>query len=266
MSKTTGIYTTKLKNGTPSYRVSVTHKGKHISLGSFADETKASYVYQEGRRVLEDTSITIESYSSDYNISHDKFIVLLNFRDNNIYFATPIYLRHKYFEYYLSENEVLKFDRDDLFFYSSHKIGKKGGYLYISDYGSQYKILSRYGVRPFAVYGRDYIMVNEDKNDFRYSNIKILNNYMGVQGKEKNGSITYEVLIHINGNYIVGRYDTEIEAAIAYNKAVDTLHALGHTKQYIKNYIVSLTSEEYMDIYKKTGISKKLLKIPVDNL
>lgn len=266
MSNIQGIYTTTLKNGDVSYRVSTTHQSKHISLGSFSDVNVAQKVYHESRLILSDLSINIDSYNDNFSINHDKFIILLNFRDNNIYFGTPIYLRHNYFEYYLSEKEILKFDRDDLFFYARHKIGKKGGYLYISNYGSQYKILSRYGVRPFAVYGRDYIMVNSDKNDFRYSNIKILNNYMGVQKKEKKGIIYYETLIHINGNYIVGRYDCEIEAAVAYNKAADTLHALGHEKKYIKNYIVSLSSDEYKEMYKKTGISRNLLKVPVTKI
>ena len=120
----------------------------------------------------------------------------------------------------MSATEILKFDRDDLFFYASKKIQKKGGYLFVSDYGSQYSILSRYGIRPFSVYGRDYRMTNGDALDFRYSNIEIINQYAGVQRKESaSGQVQYQTKIHVNGDFIVGTYADEISAAIAYNKA-----------------------------------------------
>ena len=259
MEGKTGVYTTKKKNGTPSYRVSLTFRGKHISLGSFDDYDRACRVYNEGRNIVDNPDISLQDYSRDMNISHDKFIILLNYRDNGIYFATPIYVRKQYFEYYLTDTRVLKFDRDDLFFYAAHKIQQKGGYLFVSDYGSQYKLLSRYGIKPFAVYGRDYVMINEDKDDFRYSNIKILNMYVGVTANASVTDTSYTAAIHIIGNYIVGHYDDEITAAIAYNKAVDTLHANGIKKAFIKNYIASLKKEEYMDIYNKITISDKIV-------
>ncbi len=255
----TGVYTTTKKDGTIVYRVSITHKRKHISLGTFSDYTTASSIYMEGRNIIEKSSILLEDYGSHMKIPYGKFVSLVNFRDNGLYFATPIYLRKGYFEYYLEPHHILKFDRDDLFFYASHKIQKKGGYLFVCDYGSQYKILSRYGIRPFAVYGRDYIMVNGDKNDYRYSNIKIINNFNGVTLHQEKGKDYYLTLIHINGNYTVGKYSTETDAAIAYNKAVDILHVNGFEKAYIKNYIPTLNKEEYLHIYKNTKVSKKLL-------
>lgn len=258
MEGSTGVYITKKKNGSISYRVSLTYRRKHISLGSFDDYKKACKVYEEGKKIIDSTDITLQDYNKKMNLSHDKFVILINFRDNGIYFATPIYVRKQYFEYYLTDTRVLKFDRDDLFFYAAHKIQQKGGYLFVSDYGSQYKILSRYGIRPFAVYGRDYVMINEDTDDYRYSNIKILNMYAGVTSDESLVEKSYTATIHIIGNYIVGHYDDETTAAIAYNKAVDTLHANGFNKAFIKNYITSLKKEEYMEIYKKISISKKI--------
>lgn len=71
----------------------------------------------------------------------------MNFRDNGVYIKTPIYLRRNYFEYFLSPTLILKFDIDDLFYYSSHRIQKRGGHLFVSDYGMQYNILSRYGIK-----------------------------------------------------------------------------------------------------------------------
>lgn len=259
MNKNTGVYKTTKKNGDIYYRTSITYKRKHISLGSYDDFDVASKVYTECKEIIADISIGPDDYSSNYSIPYNKFISIINLRDNGIYFPTPIYLRKQFFEYHLSKKEILKFDRDDLFFYAAHTIQKRGGYLFISDYGSQYKILSRYGIKPFAVYGRDYIMVNGDKSDYRYSNIKIINNYIGVQLKEDDNLTTkYTAQIHINGNYIIGHYNTEIEAAVAYNKAVDTLHSNGFNKAFLKNYIMSLKKDEYLDLYSKTVISKKI--------
>ena len=259
MAEKKGVYTAKKKNGTIYYRVSITYRRKHISLGSYDDIKTAEKVYEEGRNLVESTDITLEDYSDSMLIPHNKFVTLVNFRDNGIYFSTPMYLKKQFFEYHLSKDIILKFDRDDIFFYASHTIQKKGGYLFVSDYGSQYKILGRYGVKPFAVYERDYIMVNGDIYDYRYSNIKILNNYTGVQHKTDQKKDYYEAVIHIIGNYIVGHYDTEIQAAIAYNKAVDTLHKHGITKNYTKNYIVSLKREEYLEMYDKVKISEKIV-------
>lgn len=255
---TTGVYITKKKDGSISYRVSITYKRKHISLGSYSDYEYACRVYKDAKSLIEDNSISLESYNHKFAISHDKFIAILNFRDNGIYLATPIYIRKQYFEYYLSEHRILKFDRDDLFFYAAHKIQQKGGYLFVSDYGSQYKILSRYGIKPFAVYERDFVMINGDRDDYRYSNIRILNAYIGVLRSEETSTPLYTTTIHIHGNYIVGRYGSEIEAAIAYNKAVDTLHAHGLKKAYIKNYITGITKDEYKNIYESISISQKI--------
>ena len=168
MAALPGIYTATKKDGSTYYRASITYLKKHISLGSFTTEELASRTYREARLILDHAEITLSEYSLFSCLSHDKFVCLINFRDNGIYFKTPIYLRRKYFEYHMSATEILKFDRDDLFFYASKKIQKKGGYLFVSDYGSQYSILSRYGIRPFSVYGRDYRMTNGDALDFRY--------------------------------------------------------------------------------------------------
>lgn len=259
MANLPGIYTAFKKNGSLYYRASITFHTKHISLGSFDTEELASCTYKEARLILDHPEITLSEYSLFSCLSHNKFVSLINFRDNGIYFKTPIYLRKKYFEYYLSATETLKFDRDDLFFYASKKIQKKGGYLFVTDYGSQYSILSRYGIRPFSVYGRDYRMVNGDVLDFRYSNIEIINRYSGVQKKESaSGQTQYQTKIHVNGDIIVGTYPDEISAAIAYNKAADKLASCGICKAYARNYIVSMTSEQYHAAYTSIPVSKKL--------
>lgn len=254
-----GVYKTTKKDGTVYYRSSFTYKGKHISLGSYSTCQEAHLAYLDAKKLVDDISVTLTDYSSFTNLSHDKFVCLLNFRDNGLYIPTPIYIRKQYFEYYLTQKTILKFDRDDLFFYASHKIQQRGGYLFVSDYGSQYKILSRLGIKPFAVYGRDYIMVNGDPHDFRYSNIKIINGYTGVRVETDNGISYYSVYIHIKGDYLVGRYTSEIKAAVAYNKAVDILIAKGLAKAYIKNYITCLKPDAYKDIYDSIEISSRIM-------
>lgn len=257
----TGVYKATKKNGSVYFRASITYKGKHISLGSFTSEVVAHQAYIDAKKIITTSNISLTDYAQCDAIPHDKFISIINFRDNGIYISNPIYIRKQYFEYYLTKSRVLKFDRDDLFFYASHKIQQRGGYLFVSDYGSQYKILSRFGIKPFAVYGRDYIMANGDPNDYRYSNIKIINNYTGVRTENKNGINTYVAFIHINGDYLVGKYDSEIEAAIAYNKAADTLNSLGFEKAFLRNYITSLKSQEYKELYNSIKISRKLYHI-----
>ena len=107
----------------------------------------------------------------------------------------------------------------------------------------QYSILSRYGIRPYAVAGRDYQFVNGDKSDFRYSNIVIVNRYHGVLQFLKNGLPRYRAVIHINGNYQIGSYSSEEKAAIAYNKAVDLARAAGIQKNFPENYVDTLLPE-----------------------
>ena len=123
----------------------------------------------------------------------------------------------------------------------------------------QVNILSRYGIKSFGVPGRDYLFVNGDPYDFRYENIKIINRYNGVLKEMKNGLPIYTAKIHINGDYIIGRYSTETEAAIAYNKAVKTLREKGVTTGFVTNYVTELTKEEYAKVYEGVKISKKIV-------
>lgn len=258
MANKAGVYKSYKKDGTAYYRSSITYKNKHISLGSFPTEKKANKVYEDATAILRDGKWGIEDYKKRRSLPLDKFIVLVNYRDSGIYLKNPIYLRKKYLEYYLSTDEVIKFDREDLFFYGKHKIQTRGGYMFYCDYGSQYNVLSRYGIKNFSVKGRDYIFTNGDEYDYRYENIKVINNYMGVQVIHKDGREFYESIIHINGNFIVGRYDNDIDAAIAYNKAADELKKQGIEKNYIRNYITSITNIEYAKRYNLVKISEKI--------
>lgn len=255
-----GVYRAKKKDGTTYYRSSITYSGKHISLGSFNTERAAHKAYTQAGVILHDTSYTLSDYreNEDAPLSFSKWIVLINFRDNGIYIKTPIYLHEKYFYYFFGPEDYLIFDSDDLFYYSTRTISRRGGHLFVADYGMQVNILSRFGIRNHAVAGRDYQFANGNKRDFRYENIIVINRFHGVRQKMKDGKIFYETRIHWNGEFIVGRYDNEIEAAIAYNKAASTLITKGYLKQYPINYIEELTDEQYRSLYRSVTISKNL--------
>lgn len=244
----TGVYKNK-----DTFIASFTFKNKHISLGTYKTEKEAHIAYLEAQKIIK---TTLDFYTEESPLPFEKWVSILNFRENKIYIRTPIYLRKSYFEYYLSPKTVMKFDVDDLFYYSGRKIQKRGGHLFVSDFGMQVNILSRYGIRNFARKGRDYIFLNGDDLDFRYSNIRIINRYKGV--KAENDRFVTRILI--NGYVIVGKYKTETEAAVAYNKAADCLEKKYSIKKE-KNFIENLTSSKYKQIYQKISINKSKLFI-----
>lgn len=254
-----GAFLAKKNNGEIYYRSSITFLGRHISLGSYNTEADASQAYFDAKKLLDNNTITLVSLNfADYCLKFDKIITILNFRDNHIYIKTPIYLQNGFFLYYLTETRILKFDNDDLFYYSSHKIQYRGGHLFVSDYGMQYNILSRYGIKNFAVAGRDYTFANNDNCDYRYSNIVVINKYHGVTREDINGSSIYTAKIHLNGDFIVGRFSSEEKAAVAYNKAVDFCKIHGFQKDFIQNYVLEYTASEYANVYSSIKLPKNL--------
>ena len=257
--KLPGVYETTKKDGSVYYRSSITYHQKHISLGSYDTSVRAFGAYLEADSLLKDPSLSFKEHSDLRILSFEKWVCLINFRDNGIYIANPIYLHPRYFEYFLSVHEILKFDIDDLFYYSSHKIMQRGRHFFVSEYGMQTNIAGRYGIKNYAVSGRDYRFVNGDCNDFRYENIEILNRYHGVREKKEKNTVRYTARIHINGNYTIGTYDSAIEAAIAYNKAADILHRSGVRRQFVVNYIEELSPSAYAELYRKLPISSRIM-------
>lgn len=259
-----GVFTAKKKDGTVYYRASITYRKKHISLGGFGTIQAANAAYLEADRLLNHGHAGINQYDDNSPLPFEKWVVLINFRDNGIYFGTPIYARAKFFYYYLSPNDVLKFDIDDLFYYSSHKIMKRDGHLFVADYGMQVNILNRYGIRSFAVAGKDYLFLNGDDTDFRHENLQIVNRYQGVAEVIFKGKHRYRARINVPGYYVIGHYHSEIDAAIAYNKAIDILKKRGVRKKYTPNYIDGLSPSVYADIYSRLKISDKIMNYAAD--
>lgn len=263
-----GVYKTAKKNGNTYYRASITFCSKHISLGSFESEGQAHKAYLDAADIIKsDKTYSPDDYCDGIcrALSFSKWIVLINFKNNGIYIKTPIYLRKNFFYYYLSVNDVLVFDVDDLFYYSEHKILRRGGHLFVTEYGMQTNIASRYGIRNFARPGTDFCFVNGNNRDFRYENIKILNPYQGVTAEKYKSGVCYVTRIHINGNYTVGRYNTIEEAAAAYNKAADLLEEKGILKHFERNYIEEMPAKDYMELYNSASISDKIINFTNDN-
>lgn len=257
-----GVFRATKKDGSIYYRSSITLRNKHISLGSFDTEEKAHTAYKTASSVItSNEKITPDDYSVEkYPIlDFRKWISLINFKNNGIYSKTPIYLQKNFFQYYLTPQDVLLFDVDDLFYYSKHAIMRRGNHLFVAEYGMQTNIHSRYGIRNFARLGVDFRFVNGNENDYRYSNIEVINPYSGVTVTTEQGRTIYSTRIHIHGNYLVGHYTSLTEAAIAYNKAVDHVWQRGCHKQFTKNYLESLSRDDYMELYEKITLPEKLL-------
>lgn len=256
-----GTYIAKKQNGDTYYRASITYKNKHISLGSYETNQDANSAYNTAKKLLESNDLTIDSYSLEYKLHFEKWVCLINYRDNGIYIKNPIYMKSNYFLYYFNVNEYYIFDIDDLFYYSEHKIMKRKGHLFVADYGMQINILSKYGIKNYARAGIDYTFINDNPYDFRLENINIINYYIGVFKEEKNNKTLYLSRLHIRSNYVIGRYPSEIEAAIAYNKAVDIVKSNGCNKNFQTNYIEQLESSQYAELYQKLKISDAIYKL-----
>lgn len=257
----TGVYETTKKDGSTYYRASITCRRRHISLGSYDTHEEAHRAYIQARLLLHDRSVGVLDYHAPSALPFEKWVSLINFRDNGLYISNPVYIMRKMFYYYLNPDEILKFDADELFYYSSHKIQRRGNHYFAADYGMQVNILNRYGIRSYAVEGRDYFFVNGDVLDFRSSNLNIVNRYVGVTKEVHRGKTVYRTRIHIRGNYIVGDYDSEEKAAAAYNVAADLLNKLGCKKNYPRNYIESLSEAEYKELCKDLPLSPKLYEL-----
>ncbi|MBQ7955367.1 MAG: hypothetical protein IJ282_06415 [Lachnospiraceae bacterium] len=267
-----GVFTATKKDKTIYYRASLTHHQKHISLGSYEDVNSAHQAYLEGVSLLRtsensDGYYTIDDYKKETHfLSFEKWVCLINLRDNRMYFATPIYVRPKFFYYYLSPSTVLKFDIDDLFYFSSHKIMQRGGHYFVADFGMQVNILGRFGIKNYGVCGRDYFFLNDDPTDFRRENLEIFNQYHGVIPLKEKDRTRFRARIHVKGYYLIGTYDTPEEAAIAYNKAIDVLSQNGIRRNYQVNYLENVSPSAYADIYAALKVSPKLYTISPNSL
>ena len=95
--KLPGVFSEQKKDGTVYYRSSITHKQKHISLGSYDTSSKAFAAYLEASSLILDKTLSLKDYSEHRILSLAKWVSLINYRHNGIYISTPIYLHPRYF-------------------------------------------------------------------------------------------------------------------------------------------------------------------------
>lgn len=245
------------KNDVTTYRVYFVANSKKIYLGAYKNEVTAQRVLEEAKTIMK-ASFGLH-LMHDFLLDYKKQVCLSNYRDYSVYIKNPIYLHDTYFTYYLSKDTFLIFDNKDLFYFSTSHIRKRGNYLYIQDSISQQNLLSRFGIPNHSVVGKDYIFRNGNTLDFRRENLQILNAYKGVSQKLYKGNTLYMTHIFTTKNILVGKYESEIEAAIAYNKAIDLLSKEHANYHFVPNTIAFLTQSEYDALYTKLKISPRLL-------
>lgn len=250
-----GVFLAKKTTGLTYYRASITFRNKHISLGSFSDEDSAHKSYLFASEILGNPSYKVDDYNESTFLSHSKWVTLINFRDNHYYFKTPIYMHRYYFSYYLDSSTELFFDVEDLFFYANHRIIRRQNYFFVNHYGSQVNILSRYHIKNYGVPGIDYIFKDGNPYNLRYHNVIVISSYHGVKPIIEMNKLHYKARILVKGNYVIGTYENEVTAAIAYNKAADYItQNTSVKKSYPHNFIESIDSQTYHRIYQSIAL------------
>lgn len=241
------------------YKVYFVYKCQKIYLATSTSYKEADALLKEAEMIM--TLPPGIPHFAPFKLNVQKIVCLCNLRDHQHYIKNPIYLYPTYFHYYLSATCVLTFDLKDLFYFSTYKIHQRGHYLYTQDSISQKSILSRFGIMNYSVIGKDYRFKNGNPYDFRQQNLEIINPYKGVTKKEKGGCIFYTASICLPKKLIIGHYTSEVEAAIAYNKALDLLARYEHPLTSSRNSIPFLTRTEYEAIYHRLSLSPRLLHL-----
>lgn len=249
------IYPTLINEQT-KYKTYFLFETTKLYLGTYSTMEIAEAALSEATRLM---SLPKGKPTFDFcYLDYKKIVCLSNLRDNKNYIKNPIYLYPSYFTYYLSKDCILIFDLKDLFYFSTYKIYKRGNYLYTQDSISQKNILLRYGIQNHSVLNKDYRFKNGNPFDFRQNNIEIINGYKGVMKTEKDHVTVYTAHIYLKTNIIIGHYPSEVEAAIAYNKALDILSCKQPLKDFTYNTIPYLTKAEYDALYEKLSISPRI--------
>lgn len=244
------------KSGTTFYRVYYFYKSKKIYVGLYETVEKAQKAYDYVDFILKH-----DVFVSDYEdglISFSKFIVFINFRNSGMYISTPIFIYDNYFNYYVSKELFIILDLRDLLFFSTYKIFKRGNYLYTTIGYRQESILNRFGILPNSVLGKDYYFKNDNRYDLRRDNLVVVTHYTGVHLETKFNKPTYVTRIFTDRYIVVGHYESELLAAIAYNKALNLSISLGFNQHATSNNIPYLTKSEYQALYDRLTISPRI--------
>lgn len=244
-------------NGKTQYKIYFVYESNKIYLGTYPSMETAEKALAEAEFLMKQPQGPPE-FEFAPTLNYKKIVSLCNLRDHKKYMKNSIYLYATYFHYYLSKNCILVFDSKDLLYFSTYKIYKRGNYLYTQDSISQQNMLLRFGIPNHSVLHKDYFFKNGNPYDFRAENLVVINSYKGVRQKVRNDKTIYIAYIYLKSNLIIGHYDSEIEAAIAYNKAIDVLHQQKRLHDYTYNIIPYLTNVEYQAIYDHIILTPRL--------
>ena len=113
MNEVAYIYTKQSGNQT-KYRVYYMYQSKKIYIGLYETYAEAEKAYQYVATLMTG-SVSFTAYTPEF-LTFDKFVTLLNARDNHTYFHTPIYIEEATFKYFLSPERYLLFDLRDLLY------------------------------------------------------------------------------------------------------------------------------------------------------
>ena len=86
-----GVYRANRQDNTEYFRASFYYRNKHISLGSFDNPDDAHRAYLSATLLVATDVIGINEYTGREILPFEKWVVIVNFRDNGIYFPNPIY-------------------------------------------------------------------------------------------------------------------------------------------------------------------------------
>ncbi|OON96469.1 MAG: hypothetical protein ATN36_00750 [Epulopiscium sp. Nele67-Bin005] len=242
---------------TPKYKTYFTFNKKRFYLGSFNSKDEATQAAQEAYQITH-SNINLEKTNCEA-LPFNKVVILINFRDNGTYFNNPIYVRDNHFSYFINNEVELLFDMIHLFFFSTHKIYQRNQLFYTQHKFTQLSILNRLGIIPSSKVNKDYFFINGNIYDFRKDNLKIIKNYFGVSTLQKDEKTYYRTTISMPNTVVVGTYESEIQAAIAYNKALIFLKEKGVETKAKENNIPYLTKKEYDALYHQVELSPKFM-------
>lgn len=175
----------------------IVHNGKIVFIGQFYEEVHAAVAYN--RRSLE--LFGHKSLLNDID-GWEKIEIPLNTSSQYIGVSYKKY-RNKWYAYYYTQNNKQ---------------------IHIGSFDTEFEAAVAYNQEVFKLYGKDAVLNNiESWQNYKLILKQTSSQYIGVHyNKERE---MWESTIRYNKKfYYLGRYDTEVEAAIAYNKKAIELH------------------------------------------